>query len=106
MHSHAVSVRGNWEISRRDLNSAHLVSMVPTDQNLIDSNYDQYSTSSSGSLICCRSAAVVVISLCPFLRMCATMPLHLLVMTFLNLHFFSCAVHGSADSKTHSSPRH
>lgn len=54
-----MSFRGNWEISRRDLNSTHLVSMVPTDQNLINSNYDQYSTSSPGSLICCRSAAVI-----------------------------------------------
>ncbi|KAK7269847.1 hypothetical protein RIF29_22612 [Crotalaria pallida] len=55
-----MSFRGNWEISRRDLNSAHLVSMVPTDQNLIDSNYDQYSAS---SLIRCRSVAVIFMAL-------------------------------------------
>ncbi|KAK8467385.1 hypothetical protein PHAVU_007G036000 [Phaseolus vulgaris] len=54
-----MSFRGNWEISRRDLNSTHLVSMVPTDQNVTTSNYDQYSTSATGSLICCRSIAVI-----------------------------------------------
>ncbi|RDX85132.1 E3 ubiquitin-protein ligase MARCH2, partial [Mucuna pruriens] len=54
-----MSFRGNWEISRRDLNSTHLVSMVPTDQNLTASNYDQYSASATGSLICCRSIAVI-----------------------------------------------
>ncbi|XP_057427739.1 uncharacterized protein LOC130721032 isoform X1 [Lotus japonicus] len=54
-----MSFRGNWEISRRDLNSAHLVSMVPTDPNLLNSNYDQDSPSTSGSLLCCRSVAVI-----------------------------------------------
>ncbi|XP_027935270.1 uncharacterized protein LOC114190540 isoform X1 [Vigna unguiculata] len=54
-----MSFRGNWEISRRDLNSTHLVSMVPTDQNITTSNYDQYSASAAGSLICCRSIAVI-----------------------------------------------
>ncbi|KAJ1382902.1 Zinc finger, RING-CH-type [Sesbania bispinosa] len=54
-----MSFRGNWEISRRDLNSTHLVSMVPTDQNLTNSNYDQYSASTSGSFICCRSVAII-----------------------------------------------
>ncbi|KAI4357699.1 hypothetical protein L6164_001633 [Bauhinia variegata] len=58
-----MSFRGNWEISRRDLNSAHLVSMVSSDQNLINSNYDQYSASPTGSLICCRSIAVIVMVL-------------------------------------------
>ncbi|OIW06967.1 hypothetical protein TanjilG_18355 [Lupinus angustifolius] len=58
-----MSFRGNWEISRRELNSAHVVSMVPTDQNLINSNYDEYSASSTGSLICCRSVAVIFMAL-------------------------------------------
>jgi hypothetical protein len=98
---HAVYVRGNWEISRRDLNSAHLVSMVPTDQNNINSNYDQYSTSSSESLIWCRSVAVIVISLTPFLCTCAFLSSFTI---FLNLRFFSCTVHGSAGFKTYTSP--
>ncbi|XP_022641440.1 uncharacterized protein LOC106771326 isoform X1 [Vigna radiata var. radiata] len=54
-----MSFRGNWEISRRDLNSTHLVSMVPTDQNVNTSNYDQYSASVTGSVICCRSIVVI-----------------------------------------------
>ncbi|KAE9618709.1 hypothetical protein Lal_00047847 [Lupinus albus] len=58
-----MSFRGNWEISRRDLNRAHLVSMVPTDQNLINSDYDRYSASSTRSLICCRSVAVIFMAL-------------------------------------------
>ena len=68
--SRTVCVRGNWEISRRDLNSTHLVSMVSTDQNLINSNYDQYSPSSTGSLICCRSVALIVISLSLLVHLC------------------------------------
>ena len=81
--------RGNWEISRRDLNSTHLVSMVPSDQNLTTSNYDQYSASATGSLICCRSIAVIVTSL--LLCMYATMPLHLLVMTISKSSLLLCS---------------
>ncbi|KAG2401274.1 uncharacterized protein HKW66_Vig0196900 [Vigna angularis] len=76
-----MSFRGNWEISRRDLNSTHLVSMVPTDQNVNTSNYDQYSASVTGSLICCRSI-VVIVNLLSLLCMYATMPLLLLIVTF------------------------
>ncbi|KAF7808793.1 E3 ubiquitin-protein ligase MARCH2 [Senna tora] len=54
-----MTFRGNWEISRRDLNSTHLVSMVSTDQNLINSNYDQYSASTSSGFLCCRSVALI-----------------------------------------------
>ncbi|WVY95641.1 hypothetical protein V8G54_027792 [Vigna mungo] len=63
-----MSFRGNWEISRRDLNSTHLVSMVPTDQNVNTSNFDQYSASVTGSVICCRSIVVIVTSLVSFMH--------------------------------------
>lgn len=54
-----MSFRGNWEISRRDLNNGHLVRMVSTNQNLNNSNYDQYSAPTAGSLLCCRSVALI-----------------------------------------------
>lgn len=102
MCSHDVYVRGNWEISRRDLNSTHLVSMVPTDQNVTTSNYDQYSASAAGSLICCRSIAVIVTSLVSLVHEyhCALTP----TCCYISNLCFSWAVHGSSDFKTHTSP--
>ncbi|XP_028757780.1 uncharacterized protein LOC114718380 [Neltuma alba] len=67
-----MSFRGNWEISRRDLNNGHLVRMVSTDQNLNNSNYDQYSASTTGSLPCCRSVALIFMV---FLILRHTLPL-------------------------------
>ncbi|KAJ7954192.1 Zinc finger protein [Quillaja saponaria] len=55
--------RGNWEISRSDLNGPLIVGMVSTEQDLMDPEYDDYSASTARGLICCRSAAVIVISL-------------------------------------------
>ncbi|KAJ7943047.1 RING/FYVE/PHD zinc finger superfamily protein [Quillaja saponaria] len=54
-----MSFRGNWEISRRNLNGPHVVAVVSTEQDLMEPEYDQYSASTARSLICCRSVAVI-----------------------------------------------
>lgn len=51
-----MNFRGNWEISRRDLNNPRFIAMVSTDRNFLDPDYDE---STSRSLICCRAVAVI-----------------------------------------------
>ena len=55
-------IRGNWEISREDLNNRQFIAMVSTDRDFLDPDYDQFSTSTTGSVTCCRSVAIIVIS--------------------------------------------
>lgn len=50
--------RGNWEISRRDINSPRIVAMVSTNRNFLDPDFDDYSASNSGGLTWCRSVVV------------------------------------------------
>ncbi|XP_031285270.1 uncharacterized protein LOC116143959 [Pistacia vera] len=55
-----LSFRGNWEISRRELNNPRIIAMVSTDRNFLHSpTYDDYSASTTRSLICCRSFALI-----------------------------------------------
>jgi hypothetical protein len=54
-----MNFRGNWEISRRDLNSPRIIAMVSANRNLLDPDYDEYSASTTRSLICCRSVALI-----------------------------------------------
>ncbi|XP_058009310.1 uncharacterized protein LOC110672591 isoform X1 [Hevea brasiliensis] len=51
--------RGNWEISRRDLNNPGFIAMVNTDHEFIDSDFDDYSAPSTRSLMCCRVVAII-----------------------------------------------
>ncbi|KAK9276804.1 hypothetical protein L1049_006340 [Liquidambar formosana] len=54
-----MNFRGNWEISRRELNNPRFIAVVSTDRNFLDPNYEEYSASTSRSLMCCRSVAVI-----------------------------------------------
>lgn len=54
-----MNFRGNWEIARRDLNNHRLIAMVSTDQNLLDPEYDEYAVSTSRSMMCCRTVAII-----------------------------------------------
>ncbi|KAL3636020.1 hypothetical protein CASFOL_020567 [Castilleja foliolosa] len=54
-----VNLRGNWQIDRRDLNNPHIIAMVSTDHNLLDTEFDEYAVSTSRSIICCRSIAII-----------------------------------------------
>ncbi|XVF85319.1 hypothetical protein PTKIN_Ptkin17bG0107900 [Pterospermum kingtungense] len=53
-----MNLRGNWEISRRELNNSRFIAVVSTDRSLLDSHYDEYSVSSTR--ICYRAVAVIV----------------------------------------------
>ncbi|CAH9062085.1 unnamed protein product [Cuscuta epithymum] len=58
------SSRGNWGIiTRRELSNRHLVAVVPSDQNFSNSAYDDYAISSSRSISCCRSIAIICVIL-------------------------------------------
>lgn len=54
-----MNFRGNWEISRRDLNNPRLIAMVSTDQGLLDPEYNEYAVSTSRSMMCCRTVAII-----------------------------------------------
>lgn len=53
--------RGNWEISRRDLQNPRFIAMVTTDHEYMNNDFDDdYSAPSSRSLLCCRIVAITV----------------------------------------------
>ncbi|KAK4423488.1 hypothetical protein Salat_1931600 [Sesamum alatum] len=54
-----MNLRGNWQITRRDPNNPRIIAMVSTDHSLIDHDYDEYAVSTSRSIICCRSVAII-----------------------------------------------
>ncbi|XP_021293423.1 uncharacterized protein LOC110423527 [Herrania umbratica] len=54
-----MNLRGNWEISRRELNSSRFIAVVSTDRSLLDSGYDEYSVSNTRSFICYRTVAII-----------------------------------------------
>ncbi|TQD89648.1 hypothetical protein C1H46_024783 [Malus baccata] len=59
-----MNFRGNWEISRRDLQNPGFIAMVTTDHGYLDTDFaDEYSAPSSRSLLCCRIVAIIVLSL-------------------------------------------
>ena len=59
-----IILRGNWEISRRDLTAPRFITMVTTDRDFVESDFDDdYSAPNSRSLIYCRVVAIIVISL-------------------------------------------
>ncbi|KAK9115408.1 hypothetical protein Syun_022205 [Stephania yunnanensis] len=57
------SIRGNWEITRRDLHNPRFIAMVATDRNFLDPDYDDYSVSTTRSLMCCRAVAIILLLL-------------------------------------------
>ncbi|XP_010243775.1 PREDICTED: uncharacterized protein LOC104587750 [Nelumbo nucifera] len=54
-----MNFRGNWEISRRDLHNPQFIAMVATDRDFLDPDYDEYTVSTSRSLMCCRIVAII-----------------------------------------------
>lgn len=55
-----IIIRGNWQIARSDLNNPRIIAMVSTDRSLLEPDYDEYAVSTSRSILCCRSVAVIV----------------------------------------------
>lgn len=55
--------RGNWEVTRQEVQDSQVITMVPSDRDIIG-EYDEYSTRTTSS-ICCRSVAIIVISTPP-----------------------------------------
>ncbi|KAH9794863.1 ring-ch-type domain-containing protein [Citrus sinensis] len=54
-----MNFRGNWEISRRELNNPRII-MVAADHSFLQSpTYEEYSASNTRSMICCRSIALI-----------------------------------------------
>ncbi|KAG6655883.1 uncharacterized protein LOC122311776 isoform X1 [Carya illinoinensis] len=53
-----MNFRGNWEIPRRDLHNPHIIAMVSSNRNFINPDYDEHSSPTARSLICCRFVAL------------------------------------------------
>lgn len=54
-----MNFRGNWEISRRELNNPRII-MVAADHSFLQPpTYEDYSASNTRSMICCRSIALI-----------------------------------------------
>ncbi|KAK9061961.1 hypothetical protein SSX86_019145 [Deinandra increscens subsp. villosa] len=58
-----MNFRGNWEISRRDLYGLQFSSMVDTNHDSLESDFDEYIAATSSSLFCCRIVAIFFIIL-------------------------------------------
>ncbi|KAG4215049.1 hypothetical protein ERO13_A01G153800v2 [Gossypium hirsutum] len=54
-----MNFRGNWEISRRELNNSGFIAVVSTDHSLLDSRYDEYLASTTRSLTGYRMVAIL-----------------------------------------------
>ncbi|KAE8698980.1 hypothetical protein F3Y22_tig00110597pilonHSYRG01220 [Hibiscus syriacus] len=54
-----MNFRGNWQISRRELNNSRFIAVVSTDHSLLDSGYDEYLASTTRSLIGYRTVAII-----------------------------------------------
>ncbi|MCL7026304.1 hypothetical protein MKW94_018887 [Papaver nudicaule] len=54
-----MNFRGNWEIPRRELYNPRFIAMVSTSRSFLDADYDDYSSPTSRSLICCRTVAII-----------------------------------------------
>lgn len=54
-----LNLRGNWEISRRELQNPQIIAMVTSDHDYMDTDFDEYSAPSQRSLICCRLVAII-----------------------------------------------
>ncbi|XP_059450427.1 uncharacterized protein LOC132181295 isoform X2 [Corylus avellana] len=50
---------GNWEISRRDLHNPQFIPVIATGREFLDTDFEEYSTPTSRSLICCRVVAII-----------------------------------------------
>lgn len=56
----AMNLRGNWQITRRDINNnPRIIAMVSTDHSMLDQDIEEYATSTSQSIVCCRSIAII-----------------------------------------------
>lgn len=54
-----LNLRGNWEISRRELPNPQIIAMVTSDHDYMDTDFNEYSAPSQRSLICCRLVAII-----------------------------------------------
>ncbi|KAH6754946.1 RING/FYVE/PHD zinc finger superfamily protein [Perilla frutescens var. hirtella] len=58
-----MNFRGNWEISRRDIQNLQFISMDSTNGDFLDSDVDDYPAPTSRSVICCRIIAMIFVVL-------------------------------------------
>ncbi|XP_075524177.1 uncharacterized protein LOC142556596 [Primulina tabacum] len=54
-----MNLRGHWQIARSNSNDPHIITMVSTDRSLLDPDNDEYAVSTTRSIACCRSVAML-----------------------------------------------
>ncbi|GJN05984.1 hypothetical protein PR202_ga23665 [Eleusine coracana subsp. coracana] len=55
-----MNFRGNWEITRQDLDDARIITMVPTERDFLDDYDDYLPIRTRSSTLCCRTVAVII----------------------------------------------
>ncbi|KAJ9554224.1 hypothetical protein OSB04_018269 [Centaurea solstitialis] len=80
--------RGHWQIGRRDVNDhPQIITVVSSDHNFLDQEYDEYAESTARSVLCFRSIALVALDFGHY---------------GFTLFFPLYAVHPSSDPTTHA----
>ncbi|KAG6759562.1 hypothetical protein POTOM_036045 [Populus tomentosa] len=54
-----MNLRGNWETSRRELNGPRFIAVVSSEHNFLNTDYYEYSASTTRNTIYCRLIAVI-----------------------------------------------
>ncbi|KZV48876.1 hypothetical protein F511_16683 [Dorcoceras hygrometricum] len=54
-----MNLRGHWQIARGDSTNPHIITMVSTDRSFLDQDYNEYAVSTTRSIACCRSVAML-----------------------------------------------
>lgn len=52
--------RGNWEITREDLDDSRIITLFPSERDTMRSSYDDLSALSTRSTVCCQTVAITV----------------------------------------------
>lgn len=55
-------LRGNWEITRQDLNDSQILTLYPSERDVMHPHDDDYSALGMRTTVCCQSVAIIVSS--------------------------------------------
>ncbi|CAD5164577.1 unnamed protein product [Musa acuminata subsp. malaccensis] len=53
-----MNFRGNWEITREDLDDSRIITLFPSERDTMRSGYDDLSALSTRSTVCCQTVAI------------------------------------------------
>ncbi|CAL9170325.1 unnamed protein product [Musa hybrid cultivar] len=54
-----MNFRGNWEITRQDLNDSQILTLYPSERDVMHPHVDDYSALGMRTTVCCQSVAII-----------------------------------------------